>query len=225
MMLQSTPPCGSSRDPLRGSIVPRFQTVPRLATARTRSPDVPKKASIETLRAGIDKIDRQLTVLLNRRARLAMRIGEHKARSGSKVYAPDREKRVFQKLQAAQRGTAQQQALAGDLSRGDIELPFAREAAAGGFPRPGRDVLAAGCHGAVRLRRGVGAGRIDRRDFRRGRARSCRLRRRPGRKLHRRGGGADPRPFHLLAARASRPRCCCESITACWSRDGQTPAA
>ncbi len=65
---------------------------------------MPKKASIETLRAGIDKIDRQLMVLLNRRARLAIKIGEHKARSGSKVYAPDREKRVFQKLHEANQG-------------------------------------------------------------------------------------------------------------------------
>ncbi len=65
---------------------------------------MPKKASIDTLRDGIDKIDQQLTVLLNRRAALAMKIGEHKARTGSKVYAPDREKRVFQKLQAANQG-------------------------------------------------------------------------------------------------------------------------
>ncbi len=65
---------------------------------------MPKKASIDSLRAGIDAIDRQLTTLLNRRARLAMAIGEHKARSGRKVYAPDREKMVFQKLQEANRG-------------------------------------------------------------------------------------------------------------------------
>lgn len=65
---------------------------------------MPKKASIETLRTGIDKIDRQLTTLLNRRARLAMQIGEHKARSGRKVYAPEREKRVFQKVEAANQG-------------------------------------------------------------------------------------------------------------------------
>lgn len=65
---------------------------------------MPKKASIETLRAGIDKIDRQITALLNRRARLAMAIGERKAHSGRKVYAPEREKLVFQKLQVANRG-------------------------------------------------------------------------------------------------------------------------
>lgn len=65
---------------------------------------MPKKASIDALRGRIDEIDRQLTDLLNRRARLAMEIGEHKARSGRKVYAPEREKLVFQKLQRANRG-------------------------------------------------------------------------------------------------------------------------
>ncbi len=65
---------------------------------------MPKKASIDTLRDRIDKIDRQLTDLLNRRARLAMEIGEHKARSGRKVYAPEREKLVFQRLHQANRG-------------------------------------------------------------------------------------------------------------------------
>lgn len=65
---------------------------------------MPKKASIESLRAGIDKIDRQITALLNRRARLAMAIGERKSHSGHKVYAPEREKLVFQKLHEANRG-------------------------------------------------------------------------------------------------------------------------
>jgi chorismate mutase/prephenate dehydratase len=65
---------------------------------------VPKKASIDTLRAGIDEIDRRLTALLNRRARLVVSIGKHKARSGRVVYSPDREKLIFQKLQEANRG-------------------------------------------------------------------------------------------------------------------------
>ena len=65
---------------------------------------MPKKHSIETLRERIDKIDRQLTALLNRRARLAMEIGERKASSGRVVYAPEREKRVFQKVADANEG-------------------------------------------------------------------------------------------------------------------------
>lgn len=59
---------------------------------------MPRKVSIDVLRSRIDKLDRQLSVLLNRRARLAMTIGERKAQTGKTVYAPDREKRVFQKL-------------------------------------------------------------------------------------------------------------------------------
>ncbi len=65
---------------------------------------MPKKVSIEVLRSRIDKIDRQLTELLNQRAGLAVAIGERKAKTGRKVYAPDREKRVFQKLAAANQG-------------------------------------------------------------------------------------------------------------------------
>ncbi len=69
------------------------------------------KVSIDTLRGRIDKIDQQLTSLLNRRARLAMAIGERKATAGRTVYAPDREKRVFQKLAAANVGPLSDQHL------------------------------------------------------------------------------------------------------------------
>lgn len=65
---------------------------------------MPRKTSIETLRAGIDKIDQQLVTLLNRRASLAQAIGEQKSRAGKRVFAPDREKRVLQSLQKHNRG-------------------------------------------------------------------------------------------------------------------------
>ncbi len=79
---------------------------PRACASRSVRTDfpLPKKASIDSLRQRIDKIDRQVTALLNRRARLAMEIGERKASSGRVVYAPEREKRVFQKVADANEG-------------------------------------------------------------------------------------------------------------------------
>jgi len=65
---------------------------------------VPRKTSIDSLRAGIDAIDGQLVSLLNRRAELAKAIGEQKSRAGKRVFAPDREKRVLQSLQKHNRG-------------------------------------------------------------------------------------------------------------------------
>lgn len=65
---------------------------------------MPRKPSIDTLRAGIDAIDRELVELLNRRAELAMAIGEQKSHAGKRVFAPDREKRVLQSLQKHNRG-------------------------------------------------------------------------------------------------------------------------
>ena len=56
--------------------------------------------SLEALRAQIDHLDEQLVRLLNRRAELAIRVGHAKAR-GRQVkakYAPEREKRIFQRL-------------------------------------------------------------------------------------------------------------------------------
>ena len=47
---------------------------------------------IETLRAGIDSVDEQIVRLLDRRARLARRIGEIKQERGLEAYAPARER-------------------------------------------------------------------------------------------------------------------------------------
>jgi len=52
--------------------------------------------SLETLRAQIDRLDEQLMRLLNRRAEFVVRVGHAKA-DGAK-YAPEREKRIFQRL-------------------------------------------------------------------------------------------------------------------------------
>jgi chorismate mutase/prephenate dehydratase len=63
-----------------------------------------RKASIPALRRNIDRIDDQILRLLNRRARVALAIAEHKARTNSVVYAAGREKGVLARLVRANRG-------------------------------------------------------------------------------------------------------------------------
>ena len=59
-----------------------------------------REPSLEALRAQIDHLDEQLVRLLNRRAALAIRVGRAKTRGGraGAKYAPEREKRIFQRL-------------------------------------------------------------------------------------------------------------------------------
>jgi chorismate mutase/prephenate dehydratase len=61
---------------------------------------VSRPSPLEALRAQIDHIDEQIVRLLNRRAELAVKVGDAKARSGhgGAKYAPEREKRIFQRL-------------------------------------------------------------------------------------------------------------------------------
>ena len=59
-----------------------------------------RSPTLDALRAQIDHLDEQLVRLLNKRAELAIRVGHAKARGGhrSAKYAPEREKRIFQRL-------------------------------------------------------------------------------------------------------------------------------
>jgi chorismate mutase/prephenate dehydratase len=65
---------------------------------------LPRATSIDALRAHIDRIDEKLLTLLNRRARLAAAIGQHKRRTRHTIYTPGREKLIFQRLLASNRG-------------------------------------------------------------------------------------------------------------------------
>jgi chorismate mutase / prephenate dehydratase len=56
------------------------------------------------LRAQIDALDRELLALLNRRAGLALQVGEIKKREGSVVFRPEREAQVIDNLKAANPG-------------------------------------------------------------------------------------------------------------------------
>jgi chorismate mutase/prephenate dehydratase len=72
--------------------------------ADTPSPSPPENADLQTLRLQIDAVDRELLTLLNRRASLALAVGEIKKREGSPVFRPEREAQVIDGLKAANTG-------------------------------------------------------------------------------------------------------------------------
>jgi chorismate mutase len=55
-------------------------------------------------RKKIDELDRQLVVLLSERARAAVEIGRLKRDTSLPIYEPERERVVFEKVQAVNRG-------------------------------------------------------------------------------------------------------------------------
>lgn len=64
------------------------------------------------LRERIDTLDRELLALLNRRAALALAVGEIKKRDGSAVFRPEREAQVIDGLKAANTGPLKAQSVA-----------------------------------------------------------------------------------------------------------------
>lgn len=59
---------------------------------------------IETIRQEIDRMDNELLRIFNARANLALQIGEIKKQHGLAVYDPTREKKIFERMQAANPG-------------------------------------------------------------------------------------------------------------------------
>ena len=57
-----------------------------------------KKMKLQNLRKKIDSIDFNVLKLLNERANLTIKIGKIKNRDGKSVFAPDREREVYDKL-------------------------------------------------------------------------------------------------------------------------------
>ena len=55
-------------------------------------------SSIDDLRDGIDKVDKEIVQLLNRRAELVKGIGQLKVDSGAQIYVPDRERQVYKRV-------------------------------------------------------------------------------------------------------------------------------
>jgi chorismate mutase/prephenate dehydratase len=66
---------------------------------------------LDSLRAQVDRLDEQIVQLLNERARVVVQIGQIKQRSGSPIYAPDREKAVLERLHDLNRGPLPDRAL------------------------------------------------------------------------------------------------------------------
>ena len=60
--------------------------------------------SLEELRQEIDGIDKKLVELLNTRAQIVVQVGKHKGKTDGPIYAPDREKAVFEKIVKASKG-------------------------------------------------------------------------------------------------------------------------
>jgi chorismate mutase/prephenate dehydratase len=76
-------------------------------TARTGSIAAPATAAgsgLGLLREQIDEVDRELLALLNRRAALALEVGEVKKREGSPVFRPEREAQVIDDLKVRNPG-------------------------------------------------------------------------------------------------------------------------
>ena len=62
------------------------------------------KKDLTQLRLDIDAVDRELLTLLNRRAALAIEVGEIKRVEGSPIFRPEREAQVINNLQTANPG-------------------------------------------------------------------------------------------------------------------------
>jgi len=73
--------------------------------------------SLTELRRRIDRIDRELIALLNRRAALAVEIGEEKARRGVPVRDAEREADVLARANKANRGPLAGEAVEGIFRR------------------------------------------------------------------------------------------------------------
>jgi chorismate mutase len=67
---------------------------------------------IDSIRAQIDELDDQLLDIFNRRAALALRIGEIKKDQQLAVYDPKREQRIFARMQQANNGPLDNNAIA-----------------------------------------------------------------------------------------------------------------
>ena len=70
----------------------------------TDSASTSDPAALLALREQIDQVDRELLALLNRRAGLALKVGEVKKREGSVAFRPEREAQVIAGLKSTNPG-------------------------------------------------------------------------------------------------------------------------
>ena len=67
--------------------------------------------TIDQLRSEIDRLDSELLRIFNRRADLALQIGELKKEQDIPVYDPNREKSIIRRMQAENAGPLDNQAI------------------------------------------------------------------------------------------------------------------
>jgi len=67
--------------------------------------------TIDDYRQEINRLDRELLRIFNERASLALHIGEIKKELGLPVYDPEREKRIFETMTAANPGPLESDAI------------------------------------------------------------------------------------------------------------------
>ena len=67
--------------------------------------------SLKYLRQKIDKLDKKMIAILNERADVSHKIGAIKKKTGSQIYAPDREKLVLKKLAKLSKGPLSKKAI------------------------------------------------------------------------------------------------------------------
>ncbi len=67
--------------------------------------------TIDQIRIEIDRLDDELLRIFNRRASLALQIGEIKKERGLAVYDPNREKLIFDRMKAANPGPLEDSAI------------------------------------------------------------------------------------------------------------------
>lgn len=60
--------------------------------------------SLSEYRKKIDAIDTKIVTLLNDRAKLSVKIGENKKKLNKGIYAPDREKQIFDQISRLNKG-------------------------------------------------------------------------------------------------------------------------
>ncbi len=69
--------------------------------------------TLDDLRKGIDEIDNAILDLLNKRARLAIEVGNIKQKENKPLYVPSREKKIYERLTAINKGPFPNDALKG----------------------------------------------------------------------------------------------------------------
>jgi len=67
--------------------------------------------NIDDIRIEIDRLDHELLEIFNRRASLALKIGEIKKELGLPIYDPSREKLIFERMRQANPGPLDNEAI------------------------------------------------------------------------------------------------------------------